>query len=163
MRSWPYAWALAQGEDSPVRGKVGVVALPRGDGPDGRPAGTLGGWQLAVSRYSRHPAEAMDLVRHLTSAAVQKDRAIRGAYNPTIPRLYEDPEVLAANPFFGELLPTFVHALPRPARQTGAHYNQVSAAIWQAVHAVLAGQVDAADGMARLTKSLRRIRHRARW
>lgn len=163
MRSWPYAWALAQGEDSPVRGKVGVVALPRGDGPDGRPAGTLGGWQLAVSRYSRHPAEAMDLVRHLTSAAVQKDRAIRGAYNPTIPRLYEDPEVLAANPFFGELLPTFVHALPRPARQTGAHYNQVSAAIWQAVHAVLAGQVDAADGTARLTKSLRRIRHRARW
>jgi trehalose/maltose transport system substrate-binding protein len=162
MRSWPYAWALVEGEDSPVRGKVGVVALPRGDG-EGRHAGALGGWQLAVSRYSRHPEQAMDLVRYLTSARVQKDRALRGAYNPTIASLYEDPDILAANPFFSELLPTFTGALPRPARQTGAHYNQVSAAIWQAVHAVLAGQVDAAEGMARLRKSLQRIRHRARW
>src|SRR5690606_9890320 len=65
-RNWRCAWALAQGEDSPVRGKVGVIPLPRG-GEDGRHAGTLGGWQLAVSRYSRHPEAAMDLVRHLTS------------------------------------------------------------------------------------------------
>jgi len=162
MRNWPYAWALAQGEDSPVRGKVGVIPLPRG-GEDGRHAGTLGGWQLAVSRYSRHPEAAMDLVRHLTSAQQQKQRAIRGAYNPTIIALYEDPEVLAANPFFGTLLPTFINALPRPARQTGAHYNQVSAAIWQSVHAVLSGDLTASEGMERLGRSLQRIRHRARW
>jgi len=30
MRNWPYAWSLAQSDDSPVKGKVGVVALPRG-------------------------------------------------------------------------------------------------------------------------------------
>jgi trehalose/maltose transport system substrate-binding protein len=28
MRNWPYAWALAQAEDSPIRGKVGTAALP---------------------------------------------------------------------------------------------------------------------------------------
>jgi len=162
MRNWPYAWALAQGADSPVRGKVGVVALPRG-GAQGRHAATLGGWQLAVSRYSRHPEAAIDLVRHLTSARVQKERAIRAAYNPTITGLYQDAEVLQANPFFGELLPAFEAALPRPARQTGAHYNQVSATIWQAVHGVLSGDVDAAEGLARLRLSLERIRHRARW
>jgi trehalose/maltose transport system substrate-binding protein len=141
---------------------VGVIALPRG-GEQGRHAGTLGGWQLAVSRYSRNPEAAMDLVRYLTSAQEQKRRAIAGAYNPTIIGLYEDEEILAANPFFGTLLPTFVDALPRPARQTGAHYNQVSAAIWQAVHAVLAGNVDAAEGMSRLRRNLQRIRNRARW
>src|SRR5690606_36445569 len=99
MRSWPYAWALAQSEDSPVRDKVGVIALPRG-GEQGRHAGTLGGWQLAVSRYSRNPEAAMELVRYLTSAQEQKRRAIAGAYNPTIIGLYEDEEILAANPFF---------------------------------------------------------------
>ncbi len=163
MRNWPYAWALAQGDDSPVRGKVGVVALPRGDVEGGMHAGTLGGWQLAVSRYSRHPEAAMDLVRHLTSAQEQKRRAIRGSYNPTLPALYQDADILAANPFFGALLPSFTNALPRPASQTGAHYNQVSAAIWQAVHSVLSGQADAAEGMAGLRRSLERIRHRARW
>src|SRR5690606_3132311 len=30
MRNWPYAWALAQGDDSLVRGKVGVMPLPSG-------------------------------------------------------------------------------------------------------------------------------------
>src|SRR5690606_31920719 len=149
MRNWTYAWALAQGEDSPVRGKVGVIALPRG-GPDDIHAATLGGWQLAVSRYSRHPEAAIDLVRHLTSAQVQKDRAIRGAYNPTFPALYEDADILAANPFFGTLLPAFTDALPRPARQTGAHYNQVSAAIWQAVHEVLSGDAGAEQSLAQL-------------
>ena len=69
MRNWPYAWALAQGEGSPVRGKVGVAALPAG--PGGRSVGTLGGWQLAVSKYSAHPKQAASLVLYLTSRAEQ--------------------------------------------------------------------------------------------
>ena len=83
MRNWPYAWALAQGPDSPIRGKVGVAPLPGGERHDG--VSTLGGWQLAVSRYSKHPAVAADLVRFLTSAEEQKRRAIRGSLNPTHP------------------------------------------------------------------------------
>jgi trehalose/maltose transport system substrate-binding protein len=118
MRNWPYAWSLAQAPDSPVRGRVGVVPLPAGEG--GRSAATLGGWQLAVSKYSRHPAEAAALVMHLTSAAVQKQRAIGGSYNPTLVALYQDPEVLAANPFMGELLGVFTRAVARPAGVTGA-------------------------------------------
>ena len=30
MRNWPYAWALANAADSPVKGKVGVAVLPQG-------------------------------------------------------------------------------------------------------------------------------------
>lgn len=162
MRNWPYAWALAQAPDSPVHGKVGIIALPKG-GADGIHAGALGGWQLAVSRYSRHPKEAIDLVRHLTSAAVQKDRAVRGAYNPTIISLYEDAEVLKANPFYRDLLPSFLSAVPRPARQAGARYNQVSDAIWRATHGALAGEESAGAAMAGLQDELDRIRQRARW
>ena len=64
-----------QGADSPIRGKVGVAPLPGGTG--GESVSTLGGWQLAVSRYSKHPAIAADLVRYLTSAKEQKRRAIK--------------------------------------------------------------------------------------
>ena len=61
MRNWPYAWSLGQAADSPIKDKIGVAALPEG-GADGKPSGALGGWQLAVSRYSANPDAAVDLV-----------------------------------------------------------------------------------------------------
>ncbi|MFQ5985124.1 MAG: ABC transporter substrate-binding protein [Alphaproteobacteria bacterium] len=162
MRNWPYAWALANSPDSPVKGKVGVVPLPRG-GEEGRPAGTLGGWQLAVSRYSRHPEVAAELVVFLTSENEQKRRAIEASYNPTIAGLYKDPDVLAANPFMGRLYDVFVNAVARPSRVTGAKYNRVSAAFWDAVHAVLRGKEPAVAALAALERRLDRIGGPGRW
>lgn len=152
MRNWPYAWALANGADSPVRGKVGVAMLPGG--------GVLGGWNLAVSRHSRHPAEAADLVRYLAGRTEQKRRAVAAAYNPTLPGLYRDPEVLAANPFLQALYPTFSQTVARPSRVTGYRYNRVSNAFWNAVHEVLAGRRSAAEALAELDDELRRLRRR---
>lgn len=159
MRNWPYAWSLAQSDGSPVKGKVGVVALPRG-GEQGRHAGTLGGWQLAVSKYSKHPALAADLVMYLTSYDEQKRRAIQGSYNPTRPALYKDPEVLAKVPFFGKLFETFKHGVPRPSSVTGDSYGRVSNAFYNAVHTVLSGDASADDALAGLEHQLNRLGRR---
>lgn len=156
MRNWPYAWALANAEDSPIKGKVGVTALPKG-GEDGRHTGTLGGWNLAVSRYSDRREDAIDLVRYLASYAEQKRRAVEGAYNPTIKALYDDEEVLAANPFFGELYDTFVDAVARPSDVTGARYNQVSTEFWNAVHNTLNGSTTAERALSGLQRKLERL------
>ena len=159
MRNWPYAWSLAQSPDSPIRGKVGVVALPQG-GSEGKNTGTLGGWQLAVSRYSPNAEIAADLVMYLTSLEEQKRRAIAGSYNPTITALYEDDEVLEAVPFFGDLYDTFTSAVARPSRVTGENYNRVSSAFWNAVHGTLSSGSDAEAAMATLERELRGIRRR---
>ncbi|TVQ57727.1 MAG: ABC transporter substrate-binding protein [Rhodobacteraceae bacterium] len=159
MRNWPYAWSLAQSDDSPIRGKVGVVALPMG-GEDGQHTGTLGGWQLAVSRYSANPEVAADLVMYLTSYEEQKRRAIQASYNPTIAALYEDAEVLDAVPFFGDLYATFTSAVARPSRVTGENYNRVSSAFWNAVHRTLSGQQEAGASLAALEGELQGIRRR---
>ncbi len=161
MRNWPYAWALANAAGSPVRGKVGVVPLPAG--ADGESAGTLGGAQLAVSRYSRHPALAADLVLYLTGRDEQRRRAVVGGFNPTIPELYRDAEVLRANPYLGTAAQAFAHAVPRPAAVTGARYNRVSTAFWSAVHAVLAGQSDATTALGSLERNLLRLSRGGRW
>jgi trehalose/maltose transport system substrate-binding protein len=163
MRNWPYAWSLVNAADSPVGGQVGVAMLPRGGGPEGRHAAALGGEQLAVSRYSRSPEAAIGLVRHLTSRAEQKRRAIVGGFNPTIEALYDDPEVLAANPFFRELYDTFVNAVARPSAVTGVRYNQVSAEFWNAVHVVLSGRSEAGPALGRLERTLERISRGGRW
>jgi trehalose/maltose transport system substrate-binding protein len=159
MRNWPYAWALGNSDDSPIRGKIGVAALPKG-GEDGKHTGTLGGWQLAVSQYSENPEAAADLVLYLTSFEEQKRRAIVGSYNPTIAALYEDEEVLEASPFFGDLYDTFTNAVARPSQPTGEKYNQVSSEFWNAAHNVLSGTSTPEAALSHLESALERISRR---
>jgi trehalose/maltose transport system substrate-binding protein len=136
MRNWPYAWAELNAPQSPVRGKVGVALLPRGGG-DHPHAATLGGWQLAVSRYSEHPALALDLVRHLTSAAVQRERALTGSYIPTRPALLQDPELLDAEPYLALLTRPELALVARPSTPVGDAYATVSKLVQRAVFRIL--------------------------
>jgi trehalose/maltose transport system substrate-binding protein len=162
MRNWPYAWALGNAPDSAITGKIGVSALPKG-GADGKHTGVLGGWQLAVAKYSQNAELAADLVRYLTSAEEQKRRAIEGSYNPTIAALYEDADVLAASPFFGDLYDTFTNAVARPSRVTGERYNQVSSEFFNAAHDVLSRKMDGASSVAGLERRLDRLSRGGRW
>ena len=50
----PYAYPESMKADSNVRDRVGVTLLPAGDGRSRRHADTLGGFQLMVSRTSKH-------------------------------------------------------------------------------------------------------------
>ena len=162
MRNWPYAWALANADDSPVKDKVGVAVLPRG-GEGGQNASALGGQQLAVSNYSAHPAEAADLVRYLTSAAEQKRRAIEGSFNPTRRSLYSDPELIEANPFYEQFVAVLDSAVARPSTVAGQRYNQVSTEFYQAVHNTLSGQGTAEENLAALESALDRLSRGGRW
>ncbi|PMR68970.1 ABC transporter substrate-binding protein [Halomonas heilongjiangensis] len=170
MRNWPYAWALAQSEGSEVRGKVGVVKLPHGgeggdnqaaaSGGDNQSAATLGGWNLAVSRYSENRELAAELVAFLTGEAEQKRRAIEGAYNPTLEALYQDDEVLEAVPFFGDLYETFVNAVARPSAVTGDAYGRVSNAFFSTTHDVLSGSKSGEQAVTDLERELSRLKRR---
>ncbi len=159
MRNWPYAWTLTQSDDSDVRGKVGVTQLPAG-GENGQSAAGLGGWNLAVSRYSEHPELAADLVAFLTGEEEQKRRAIQASYNPTIDALYQDDEVLEAVPFFGTLYDTFVNAVARPSAPTGDAYGRVSNAFFSTAHEVLSGTKDGTQAVADLEDELARLKRR---
>lgn len=160
MRNWPYAWSLAQGPDSTIRDKVGIVPLPKG-GADGRNAGTLGGQLLGVSRYSKNIDAATSLVMYLTGPEEQKRRAIKGSFNPTIPDLFKDPDVKAANPFIGDLLGVFTAAIARPAAVTGDNYNKVSTEFFNTVHTVLSKKAEPEQALAKLDRDLKRIKRSA--
>ncbi len=156
MRNWGYAWSLANSKDSPIAGKLGLGALPAS--PEGPHAGALGGWQLAISKYSRHPEVAADLILYLTSAKEQRRRALEAAFNPTIQSLYDDPEVLAVNPHFAMLREALAQAVPRPSRVTGLSYNRVSSAFWNTVHDILSGEAEIQPALIGLEQRLQRIR-----
>ncbi len=156
MRNWPYAWALVNGSESPVKGNVGITSLPQGS-ENGIGRGTLGGGGLAVSIYSKNPKLAADLVRYLTSKKEQIRRAIDGAFNPTIPSAYEDRRLLAAQPVMQKFLPMLSAGVGRPARLAGDKYNQLSAIFWNSVHDTLSGQQNARNSLADAQKQISRL------
>lgn len=154
MRNWPYAYALGNGDDSAVKGKFDVAPLPAGDGEGAGSAATLGGWNVAVSKYSPDPEEAIKLALFLSSSDVQKERAINQSNLPTIPALYEDADVLAASPFMANWKAIFEQAVPRPSAPTKIKYNEVSSLFWSAVHNTLSGNGTAAENLEGLEADL---------
>lgn len=146
MRNWPYAYALGNGADSAIKGKFSVAPLPAG--ADGEaPASTLGGWNVAVSKYSKSQDAAIELVKFLTSAETQKKRAVELSNMPTIAALYDDKDVAAAQPFMPQWKPIFETAVPRPSAATKVKYNEVSSKFWGAVHSTLSGSGTAAENL----------------
>jgi len=111
-RNWPYAWTLFEREGSPVRGKMGLGSLPTFDGRT--PVSTLGGWHLGISRHSKHPEAAWQLIEFLTSSETQKSMTLATGMLPTQSALYDDTELLAVQPILRKLRPILAAARPRP-------------------------------------------------
>jgi trehalose/maltose transport system substrate-binding protein len=155
MRHWPSAYIDSRAAGSLIRNKFDTAPLPGGKA--GR-VGTLGGWGLAVSRFSAHPREALELVRYLIRRDVQVKRARMLSQPPTLPQLYNLPEVLEPNPHFALLRQAFQTGIvSRPSDVTGKKYEDVSDAYIQAVHSVLTGEKSAPEAAVALENELVRI------
>ena len=153
MRNWPYAYTLGNGDDSAVKGKFGVTTLPVGK--EGDPsAATLGGWNVAVSKYSTHQEAAISLAMYLAGPEAQKTRALIASNLPTIVSLYDDADIAAAQPIIPQWKDVFLNAVPRPSAPTLGKYAEVSSKFFNAVHATLSGNGTAADNLAALEADL---------
>ena len=153
MRNWPYAYGLGNGDDSKVKGLFGVTTLPAGTADD-KSAATLGGWNVAVSKYSEHQEAAVSLALWLSGPEVQKMRALNESNLPTIVSLYDDADIAAAQPIIPQWKDVFLNAVPRPSAPTLTKYSEVSAKFFNAVHATLSGDGSAADNLAGLEADL---------
>jgi trehalose/maltose transport system substrate-binding protein len=125
MRNWPYVYSVADKPDSRISGKFSVTELPKG-GVSGTHAGSLGGWSLMVSKYSRHPEVAADFVRYFSSAEIEKQVALELCGMPSRPALYQDQDILNKYPWFAKLPAIFDQAVARPASLLGTNYNRLS-------------------------------------
>jgi multiple sugar transport system substrate-binding protein len=118
LRNWPYAERLFAAAGSPVRGKVGIAALPG--------AGAVGGAHLGINRRTRHPEAAWRLVEFLARADAQRAIAAAVGLHATRPALFED----------AVLRDIFVQARPRPVTPW---YQTISATLQPELSAALVG------------------------
>ncbi|MEG3637891.1 ABC transporter substrate-binding protein [Magnetococcus sp. PR-3] len=162
MRNWMEIWARINDEHSPIRGKVGVIPLPKG-GETGKHSGTLGDMSLAVSRYSENIELSARLVQQLTDYAPQKMHAMRHSFSPTIETLYDDAIIKQERPFMGALKTALLNGVARPAKRTARAYPKVSRKFHKAVHSILSGKQKAADALAQLEQELNALRRTEKW
>ena len=153
MRNWPYAYGLGNGDDSAVKGLFSVTTLPVGKAGDSS-AATLGGWNVAVSKYSTKQEAAISLALYLAGPEAQKQRAIAESNLPTIVALYDDADIAAAQPIIPQWKDVFLNAVPRPSAPTLGKYAEVSSKFFSAVHATLSGNGTAAENLAGLEADL---------
>jgi trehalose/maltose transport system substrate-binding protein len=156
MRNWPTAYVDSGAAGSAVRKTFDTAVLPGGGRAPG--LGTLGGAGLAVSRFSNHRRESLELVRYLSGKDVQMKRSRVLAEPPTLPELYDVPGVRESNPRFALLRQAFrTGSVSRPSAVTGKKYQEVTDAYIGAVHSVLTGERNAPDAGAALENELVRI------
>ncbi len=155
MRNWPTSFVTSQSERSATRGKFGVTLLPRGRAGH---TGTLGGASLSVFRGTRHPREAVALVRYLVRRDVELRRITATSQPPVFPELFDDPSALSWTPHLAKLKELFRDGVvARPSTIAGAKYVEVSQAYFTAVHSVLTRQMSASEAAANLEKDLVRL------
>ncbi len=130
MVNYTFVWPSAQKNAPDVAANMGWAPWPRvlADEPAHV---TLGGINLGVAAYSRHPELAMDAAACLRSAPNQVVATEKGGLPPTTEALYDDPRVREAFPFADLFRETLQQGSARP--QSPA-YNDISLAIQRNLH-----------------------------
>jgi trehalose/maltose transport system substrate-binding protein len=155
LRGWDSDFFVDNPVPYPVEQKSGVTSVP---GEKGARFGTLGGLGLAVSRSSKHPMEAIALVRFLRNKEADLERKRATTTPPKFPARFELPTILTA---YARLQETGsvpgARTMARPSSVTGNRYAAISTAYVQALHPVLEKKIDAETAVASLQKQLSQI------
>jgi multiple sugar transport system substrate-binding protein len=154
IRNWPYQFALANDEEqSNIVGNVAVAPLPKGDA---RSAAALGGWMSAINKYSEHKQEAWEFLKFMNGPEGQKISAIHGGLAPTLPALFEDEEILEANPFFADK--GFVEGLNAAvSRPVAPNYPEVSEIIQINVSKAIAGELSVDEALVKMEEEIKSV------
>lgn len=152
LRGWASDYSLISVHKPPVNATdFGVTSVP--GGKEGR-AGVLGGNGLAVSRFSAHPREAMELIRFLLRRDAEFLRTTERSEPSKDFELYELPAVLQLYPQLTQLRKGGGGVVARPSIAAGQKYEEVTRAYIGTLHSVLTGQTTAVAGAAALEKQL---------
>jgi len=149
MRNWPYAYAL--GKDSKIADQFEISTFPGYKGKEG--AGVLGGYNLAISAYSKNPEGSLAFIEFATEPAQQKLMATEASLPPTVTEVYDDPAVKKAMPFAEDLRTAIEQAQPRPVSPV---YPQISEAIYNNAFAALQGNMSPDEAAGKMNEEIQK-------
>ncbi len=104
--------------------------------PQGRQVALTGGFAFAINPFTDNPEEAQQVLETIASQEVQKAFAVAWGPVQYYRGLYDDPEVLAANPNADRISELLPYALNRPP---SPNYAQLSSILQEELHSALTG------------------------
>jgi multiple sugar transport system substrate-binding protein len=125
--NWPFVYPAMQEAAPDLAAKVKWARYPAVDANTPSKV-TIGGVNLAVSKYSRHPDESFEAARCIRNAAHQKFAAINDGVPPTIESVYNDPEMTKAYPMKDVIVAELKDAATRPLTPAYQNVSTVMAA-----------------------------------
>lgn len=136
MVNWPFVWTRAKSGvaggtlDPAVPQDYGATLYPQvvGGTPSAPP---LGGIDLGVGAFSRHPALAYEAIECVTSAENQAYYFVTNGNPAARASVYDNPRVVEAFPMAATIRKSLEQAAPRP--QT-SYYSEVSASLQRIYH-----------------------------
>jgi multiple sugar transport system substrate-binding protein len=153
MINYTFVWPSAQQDAPEVAAHMGWARWP--EVVAGRPSRvTIGGINLGIGAWSRHPRLAFEAAACIASRDEQRIAARRGGLPPTDADLYDDPAVIATFPFADTLRATLRDAVQRPVTPL---YSDVSLAISHTLHPMR--DIDPDRDVARLRAAIERALH----
>jgi multiple sugar transport system substrate-binding protein len=133
MINYPFVYPSAKtNRPKNVFPEIGVAKYPQVD--PGRPsAPPIGGINIGVSAYSKHPEEAFAAAQCLVKPENQLEVATLGGLPPVRSDLYDRPEIEKIYPGFADILRASIEdAAPRPSISPA--YQDLSLAVQRALH-----------------------------
>jgi trehalose/maltose transport system substrate-binding protein len=128
LRMWPNAYTMIK-----QAGEISFKVAPLPSAKGQKSVGIVGGWQLAVPKYSRNQKAAVEFIRYLVSPEVQTWRALEGTYIPTIHTVADSLQVKQTIPFLDDVYKN-IKSVMRPSSPSGQIYSNASECFYKAVH-----------------------------
>lgn len=126
--NWPFVYPALQEADPELAKKVGWARVPGVD--ENTPSKvTIGGINMAVSAYSKHPEESFEAARCIRNEKNQKFSAVNDGVPPTIEKVYADPEMAEAYPMRDTILEELKEPAVRPLTPAYQSISTVMSAI----------------------------------
>ncbi|MER7335692.1 MULTISPECIES: ABC transporter substrate-binding protein [unclassified Micromonospora] len=126
--NWPFVYPAMQEANPELARQVGWARIPGVD--ENTPSKvTIGGINMAVSAYSKHPEESFEAARCIRNEKNQKFSAINDGVPPTIEKVYDDPEMAEAYPMKETILEELKEPAVRPLTPAYQSISTVMSAI----------------------------------
>ena len=132
---WP-GWVpdLDNPSKSKVVGKVGIIPAP---GLVEKSSPMIGIWLFGIPSSSKNKAPALDFLKFVTSANIQRRLTLQVGNPPTRTSIYKDSEVVAKYRWFPSQLAALENARPRPRVPV---WKEIEGALGQYLQMALVGQ-----------------------